>query len=153
MRKPATLRRHVALPMAPHPIQNYPNRMLINLCRQLRQPRESRPLLPAPIPGGPKEWCPPMEPGMLPPTSSTTRLLGREDKYLNLELTSSYRPQEARSFSTHTTPSSSVAWLVSFYPIAWRNSRSSELFLTFNIGSMYMMSRMVLGHKTWFGKN
>jgi hypothetical protein len=25
--------------------------------------------------------------------------------------------------------------------------------LTYNIGSMYMMSRMVLGHKTWFGKN
>lgn len=60
--------------------------MLINLCRQLRQPRESRPLLPAPIPGGPKAWCPPMEPGTLLPISSTSRLLGIDGKYLNGEL-------------------------------------------------------------------
>lgn len=86
MRKLAAPKRHVALPMAPHPVQNYPTRMLINLCRQLRQPRESRPLLPAPIPGGPKEWCPPMEPGMMLPTSSATRLLGSEDKYSNFKL-------------------------------------------------------------------
>lgn len=59
----------------------------------------------------------------------------------------------ARLSSIHTTPFCSVALLVCSLCMFLDRLYGKETGLIQNdIGSMYMMGRMVLGHKTWFGK-